>query len=477
MSLYSQGRIICEIHLIQQTICPRLAILLMTDMHKRSQMHSKAMDRHRYLTRISDRPKGPSDLVLKMACYVGLLAIVLTCLAFSAQYSNNLTLFILFAVTIAISILCEKDNILQFMIVSGHYAFWVFPVTAVIFTEYPINSYPLTLCILALVLMMIFSSGQKVETSQRDKFLKMISLGPKLFLAIISALSLILVFTSGASFLYSIGLVTASSYIFSSNKGAFYKVASLTGAGAYILLYTQLYWSGFGRLTIFSPLLVLFVVNFGRYFNGLFFKMAIFLGVAFGSLAGSMIRSGATTLSDAFKVSLNDSNVGPVLMLMRIHETHGLSHMDFKGWFDQIILFFAIGFPRAWWPDKPQGFGFRYTLDMLEPYLRAAGHSIAPTMVGEHIYYLGPVGAIFGITVSAVLIVTVYRVLSSDSVFGSYGALVVAMWLPTFYWGGLASFSARFSLSVAALILLLVAYRVSVRFRRSHRRHHELMVQ
>jgi hypothetical protein len=173
---------------------------------------------------------------------------------------------------------------------------------------------------------------------------------------------------------------------------------------------------------------------------------------------------------------LVDSNISPTLLLSDIYALSGAGISDFGGWVDQVLLFFLIGVPKALWPGKPFGFGYQYTVDNMPDYLVDAGHSIAATFVGEHIYYLGWFLGLAGAVLSVAMLASLYKLLNRETILGGYGAIAVAVWLPTWYWGGLASFSARFLASAAPLVILYLFHRIYVRqrgraSRQAHARH------
>lgn len=389
--------------------------------------------------------------------YAGLIATTLLVMIFGELGSNFVPLATLFLVTVAASFMCDEENIFHMMIMGAHYAFWVFPVTVLTVFKLPLHTYPIALCVYALLLSLLLTNRTRF-IGRAGQINTNFGMSTFTFIAIILALSLILELSSGKSFLYSIAFAIISAAIYCRHRGLGAKALAVLLVLAYTIIYSTNYWSGFGRLIIFSPLIVLFILIFKNYMSPILLKFSVFFGMSMGSMLGSMVRSNARTIPEAMQQSLKDSNVSPVMLLTDIYERSATHPINFTGWLDQLVLFFSIAVPREFWPSKPQGFGFQYTLDMLDSYLISAGHSIASTLAGEHIYYLGPIFAIVGLTIGILLISFLYNFLRSESIIGGFGSLAVAMWLPTFYWGGMASFSARFSLSAASLILIFVVY-------------------
>ena len=152
---------------------------------------------------------------------------------------------------------------------------------------------------------------------------------------------------------------------------------------------------------------------------------------------------------------MRDSAVSPLLTAQYLIETSAPhSPIRTQEWWDQIILFFLGTLPRAIWNDKPFGFGFQYTVDNLTSSYINSGHSIAATFMGEHIYYLHQPIFVAGTILAIYMVVITYKILNHRRFLYGCGGYLVAIYIPTFYWGGLASFSQRFLFGLATAIII-----------------------
>jgi hypothetical protein len=172
------------------------------------------------------------------------------------------------------------------------------------------------------------------------------------------------------------------------------------------------------------------------------------------ALLGTFVRFKDITAEEVAISALGDSSAAPMLTGQQIFENVlSFGGKGISGSLDQFMLFFLGAVPRVWWPDKPSGFGYQYVVDNLDDNLIDVGYSIASSFVGEHFYYLGPWGAVAGIVCAILMMAWLFNVLADEKlVFGSAG-YTVALYVPTFYWGGIASFSARFLLGIVPVLL------------------------
>ena len=150
-----------------------------------------------------------------------------------------------------------------------------------------------------------------------------------------------------------------------------------------------------------------------------------------------------------------DSNLSPYLLAndLRFREMSA----DPVGLLEQFFLYFFMWIPRAFWEGKPYGFGFEYTVQNLDQSLIDAGHSIASLFVGEHIYYLGSLG-LFTALLSILLVAFTYNYFRKLKNNISYFSFIVALHMPTFVWGGLASYSARVWMPLLSFSLLIIIF-------------------
>lgn len=217
-------------------------------------------------------------------------------------------------------------------------------------------------------------------------------------------------------------------------------------------------WSGFGRTVLFGWLLLsllqfLYSINISinKYIFGLL-----------PGLSATMLSS--RDIFDlnfsSFEDALNDSAYGPYRLASEFIDISNEKGIDFLGFFDQILFTFFVYIPRVIWIDKPYGFGFEYTVQHLDQYLVDAGHSIASTLIGDHIYYLGYFGIISSLIVFGVIALLTKLLYRIPGLNGN-GVLIFSASMMVLVWGGMTSFSARIALPT---IIFLMIYFILRRF-------------
>lgn len=221
----------------------------------------------------------------------------------------------------------------------------------------------------------------------------------------------------------------------------------------FIAYYIFFEWSGFGRVVIAVYILGAFWIYWQRY--GLpFGKIIGLFAVLVGPLLLGIIRGGYA-LQEQIQSGDIDSNLSPYLLAndLRFREMSA----DPVGLLEQFFLYFFMWIPRAFWEGKPYGFGFEYTVQNLDQSLIDAGHSIASLFVSEHIYYLGSLG-LFTALLSILLVAFTYNYFRKLKNNISYFSFIVALHMPTFVWGGLASYSARVWMPLLSFSLLIIIF-------------------
>lgn len=390
------------------------------------------------------------------ALYVLSGILLLFSLFFGYHDAHAVAVITLFIVTLILTILCERRNIFHICMMGSHYAFWIYPIIVLHVSGIYPPIFPLALCVYGLILSLYLTAGS--SAGERHNHYP-VRISPSLYMLVFTIVFFLMILTSGISFLYTILILIISFALFIDKRSLVVSLLAYTSVVLYVSIYSYYYWNGMGRLVVFGCILVASLILANNHKNIPIGKWVILFLMGFGSFAGSFYRFGGTSFKEVVQESLKDSNISPLVLLTTIYTTAGTQVASLRGWLDQLLLFFTIGFPRELWPSKPLGFGYEYTVDNLEEYLAQAGHSVAATYVGEHIYYLGSFYSVFGVTLSVILMAYLYRFLCRKSILGGYGTMAVAIWLPTFYWNGMASFSARFSLSAAPLILLYIFHR------------------
>lgn len=223
-------------------------------------------------------------------------------------------------------------------------------------------------------------------------------------------------------------------------------------------VYIYFSWGGFGRTVVFGWLLLALLqfcysieFNLNKYF------FALLPGLAASLLSSRDILN---LQFNGFESSLNDSAYQPYRLSSTFIDNYNKNGFDFLGFFDQILFTLFVYIPRAIWLDKPYGFGFEYTVQHLDQYLVEAGHSIASTLIGDHIYYLGYFGIISSLIVFGVIALLTKLLYRIPGLNGN-GVLIFSASMMVLVWGGMTSFSARIALPT---IIFLVIYFILRRF-------------
>ncbi|UNT61965.1 O-antigen polymerase [Acinetobacter towneri] len=216
-------------------------------------------------------------------------------------------------------------------------------------------------------------------------------------------------------------------------------------------VYVIFSWGGFGRTVVFGWLLVAllqFCYSIGFILNKYFFALL-------PSLAASLMssRDFFNLKFNGFESSLNDSAYSPYRLSSTFIDQFNENGFNFLGFFDQILFTLFVFIPRSIWSDKPFGFGYEYTVQNSEQYLVDAGHSIASTLIGDHIYYLGYLGIISSVIV-LLLIAFLTNLLYRLPGLNGNGVLIFSSSMMVLVWGGMTSFSARIALPSIMFLLI-----------------------
>ena len=171
----------------------------------------------------------------------------------------------------------------------------------------------------------------------------------------------------------------------------------------------------------------------------------------------SWVRYGQLRL----ETMLTDSSVSAFFLLHEIYikiKSDNLFEVNLIGIFDQLLFFFSSFIPREIFPNKPLGFGRLYVEKELNVTHYSDGHSIAATFLGDPIYYLGKYLWIPFILVFIWFFNTFYNFLREKN--GNLH-IIFLIFIPTFIWGGMASFSSRFLfLTIFIYMIYKVLYRI-----------------
>lgn len=395
----------------------------------------------------------------------GLLSIIFILLSLSIQYvgEHSASIALLLFATLSITMFASRDNIFHISLLSGHYAFWVMPILVTSFAGLEISYFISFWCICGLFYA-VFATRSCKNLSWGDSYVSI----SNFVYVVIYLFAFLALFATGdtLSFIGLIGILVVAAALRMSGSSKLAATAICASLLFYTAVYYVLFWGGYGRLIVIGVFMNVAFIYLMRMGFSFLLKPIIVLFIPFGTIIGTLIRFRGDSIGDAISSSTSDSAITPILLSTDIFDSRGyLGVIDFDGWVDQVILFFFPVVPRVIWPSKPNGFGYQYTLENLDPYLASAGHSVAANFLGEHIYYLGGVGGVLGAFFALNLIVLLYRFLSNPKIFGGYCSFIVALWLPTYYWGGMQAFSSRFMLSFVPLAAIIYFYRIYVRYR------------
>lgn len=219
------------------------------------------------------------------------------------------------------------------------------------------------------------------------------------------------------------------------------------------VLFAFLSWSGFGRVVVLGWL-ILALLQFA-YANS--FSVNKFVFGLLPGLSASLITSRdlLKIKFSGFEHALYDSAYGPYRLAASFIDNFKNNGIDFNGFLDQIIFTFFVFVPRVIWQNKPNGFGYEYTVRHLDQYLADAGHSIASTLIGDHIYFLGYWGVLSALIIFY-LIAKVVNFLYKIKFLNGNAVLLVSASMMVLVWGGMTSFSARVALPSIVFIIVLV---------------------
>lgn len=217
------------------------------------------------------------------------------------------------------------------------------------------------------------------------------------------------------------------------------------------VLYVLLSWGGFGRVVVFGWLLIaLLYLAYSLDFYPNKYLFSILPGLASTLLAA---RDVLNLKFSGFQSAIEDSAYSPYRLATSFIEYYNSRGLDFLGFFDQVIFTLFVYIPRDIWPSKPFGFGFEFTVRHLDSYLVNAGHSVASTLIGDHIYYLGYWGILTGafmLFVFSKIIKLLYRLKGLNG----NGVILFSTSMMVLVWGGMSSFSARIALASILFFLL-----------------------
>lgn len=222
------------------------------------------------------------------------------------------------------------------------------------------------------------------------------------------------------------------------------------------LTYVFFKWNGFGRVVIMGWL-ILAALQFSYSINFKVNKYIFGLTPAFGASLLSA-RDLLQLKFSGLEAALYDSAYGPYRRASSFIDRFDHQGYDVLGFLDQIMFTLFVFVPREIWPDKPYGFGFEYTLRHLGASKIDSGHTIASTLIGDHIYYLGYLGFFTSLLVFLVIALLVNVLYKIKGINGN-GVVIFSASMMVLAWGGMTSFSARVALAAIVFFLFLILFR------------------
>lgn len=223
------------------------------------------------------------------------------------------------------------------------------------------------------------------------------------------------------------------------------------------LIYTTYGWNGYGRSVTIGFLLtgVLY------YFYAQDYKMPKVMWALLPGFASTLFsnRSFVDLEFVGLEASLRDSAFGPYILASSFLNYNESLGNDYIGFLESVI-FTAFSFvPRDWWSDKPYGFGFEFVVRHMDYSFVDAGHSIASTMIGDHLYFLGYAGMLTAILMT-LIVAWLCRYLYGLKRFHGFAVAIMACYMLVFVWGGMTSLSARLIFPFAVFIGYLIAEKI-----------------
>lgn len=226
-----------------------------------------------------------------------------------------------------------------------------------------------------------------------------------------------------------------------------------------ILYYSAFFWSGFGRLIISAYFLMpLLIANQHRDIGVRVWHFV--LVIPFVLVGFFMMRFGTTDLTRL----MEDSWSSHLLLTSEMAETlHTRQAAGLSEYLNQYLLLFLQWVPRDFWPDKPVGVGLSFVDDWIGRKGYGAGHSIALGYIGETMWYLNswyPLGLILIFLTLLALRALAFSIDRNGYVLFAF----LDSFLPSFFWGGMATYGSRvwffFLPAVATIYLLRIRFSV-----------------
>lgn len=387
-------------------------------------------------------------LTVRSAFYAVSLALAILSVVCAFLDISGFSVILLVMSTGVLALLARYENMFHMTWIIAHLIFCVTPSLISLTINYPTGYELSALCTVMTVVALVLTDRIQAPIHISWKP------GLILFNVTIATSLVILVATDGQSFLYTIMTIIFVFFALSQCAHRFKVAIAYIILVGYVFIYYSVFWDDFGRLILAGSLIVPTIVVLNKY-RVIAAKYIIMFVVTVSGVLSTFLRYTGANLDNVLQTSMNDSNSGPLLLGQTFIEkssTEGVLRL--REWFDQVILLVLAPWPRIWWPEKPFGFGAVWVVENMR--MRYWGHSIASTFMGEHIYFLGLGFGIAGAFASVLVIAAAYNRLQQSPALLGLGGSLIAIFLPTFYWGGMASFASRFWVGFIPLVVVIM---------------------
>lgn len=346
-------------------------------------------------------------------------------------------------ISIFLLLITKEKNILHLMFGIGFVFFVLVPYLVFSLIGYYIDSnYYLTILLFSF-LFLTFSRNIEVKKIEVKNH------AYKKYLIVFFISMILLILSNGYLFIFLSGwlILFLTRGMSKFDQGDFFKY--ILPYFLFFIIYSSFFWSGFGRLILAGN--IIYPIFYWLKFSKINLKnIYIYISSIIVGCSLSVLRFTEEKLS--LDVLLKDSSFGPFRRGHEIYENINLYDFNIHGFLDQLLLMIFAFVPRELWPEKPIGFGRFYVNREMDTSLFSDEHSIAALFSGEFFYFLQNYSFI-AIILFLIFFISFLKLLSNKLYNLNHVALI---YIPTFVWGGMASFGSRFSLVCCFLIVWLV---------------------
>lgn len=381
-------------------------------------------------------------LIKKSQC-VSLMLVFLFTLISLLTDSNLIQIILIFLSFSLIFITVEKDSPVHLMFLIGYSSFLFFPAIL----NYIIFNTDTLLFFLSSIIsqfFLIFTSGLFFSpVKNKNNYF---------YMYFVFCFLLVLCSIFDWSDLYFLGPFVMFFVLCLRKNNVKYNTFLFLSFLSFFVFYYIFGWNGFGRTVTFGMLITAFV--YYCIACNITINKALITFLPILASLGMVDRKNLNFSVDFISVA-NDSAVSPYRLAATFIDHFNNNGFDFKGFFDQVVYCLFIYIPRDLWENKPNGFGFQYVVDNLDQYLVDAGHSIASTLIGDHIYFFGWWGGISALIV-IYLISRMIRWFYNMNFLQGQLVVLFSCNMMVFVWGGVTSLSSRIVFPLVMIVPMLI---------------------